>query len=73
MCNVQYAMCNVCDRARTACAQGKYGSYGAVDERKVTSSSVVELNLPSGGQQAYKRLAISFAPLTYNQVPPLTI
>jgi len=47
--------------------QGKYGSYGAVDERKVTSSSVVELNLPSGGQQAYKRLAISFAPLTYNQ------
>jgi len=47
--------------------QGKYGAYGAVDERKVTSSSVVELNLPSGGQQPYRRLALSFSPLTYNQ------
>jgi len=47
--------------------QGKYGAYGAVDERKVTSSSLVELSLPSGGQQPYRRLALSFSPLTYNQ------
>ena len=47
--------------------QGKYGAYGAVDERKVTSSSIVEVSMPSGGQQAYRRMAISFSPLTYNQ------
>jgi len=47
--------------------QGKYGAYGAVDERKITQSRVVSLPLPSGEKQAYRRMAISFFPLTYNQ------
>lgn len=47
--------------------QGKYGAYGAVDDRKVTSSQLLSVNLPSGGQQSYRRLSLSFAPLTYNQ------
>jgi len=45
---------------------GKYGSYGAVEERKVVSSSLVPLRLPSGGEQAYRRMSLKFAPLTYN-------
>lgn len=46
--------------------KGKYGAYGTVDERKVISSRVEELTLPSGGKQLYRRLILSFAPLTYN-------
>ena len=37
---------------------GKYGSYGAVEERKVVSSSLVPLRLPSGGEQAYRRMSL---------------
>ena len=46
---------------------GKYGQYGQVDDRKVVSSSLVEVKLPAGGVQAYRRLSIKFAPLSYNQ------
>ena len=45
----------------------QYGAYGAVDERKVTSTRLEELRLPSGGTQSYRRLGLAFAPLTYNQ------
>ena len=45
---------------------GKYGSYGAVEERKVVSSKLIPLRLPSGGEQAYRRMSLKFAPLTYN-------
>jgi hypothetical protein len=45
---------------------GKYGSYGAVEERKVVSSKLVPVRLPSGGEQAYRRMSLKFAPLTYN-------
>jgi hypothetical protein len=46
--------------------QGKYGAYGAVDDRKVTSWNIESVSLPSGGQQVYRRAAVSFSPLTYN-------
>ena len=45
---------------------GKYGAYGKVEDRKVLSSSVQLINLPSGGTQPYRRIALKFAPLTYN-------
>ena len=45
---------------------GKYGSYGTVEERKVVSSSVVPLSLPTGGKQMYRRIDLKFAPLSYN-------
>jgi len=47
--------------------QGKYGAYGAVDDRKITSSQTVSVSLPSGGKQTYRRLSLKFAPLSYNQ------
>ena len=46
--------------------QGKYGSYGQCDDHKVTSSSLEPLTLPNGKEQAYRRLSLKFAPLTYN-------
>jgi hypothetical protein len=47
--------------------QGKYGQYGAVDDRKVVSFEHVSVTLPTGGQQAYARIDLKFAPLSYNQ------
>jgi hypothetical protein len=47
--------------------QGKYGQYGAVDDRKVVSFERVSVTLPTGGQQAYARIDLKFAPLSYNQ------
>ena len=47
--------------------KGKYGQYGAVDDRKVVKSELVSLTVPSGGQQAYRRINLKFAPLSYNQ------
>lgn len=41
---------------------------GAVDDRKITSSRIVELKQPTGGMQKYRRISLSFSPLTYNQV-----
>ena len=46
---------------------GKYGAYGAVDDRKVVKSELTSEKLPSGGTQPYRRMAIKFAPLSYNQ------
>ena len=37
---------------------GKYGAYGAVEERKVVSSNSVALTVPGGGTQSYRRLAL---------------
>ena len=45
---------------------GKYGAYGKVEDRKVLSSSVQLINLLSGGTQLYRRIALKFAPPTYN-------
>ena len=45
---------------------GKYGAYGQVEERKVVSSSLVSLTLPTGGTQLYRRLDLKFSPLSYN-------
>lgn len=47
--------------------QGKYGAYGQVDDRQVTSSKLVPLTLTTGGQQGYRRIALKYAPLSYNQ------
>jgi len=45
---------------------GKFGQYGQCDDRRVTSSVIEPLTLPSGGKQMYRRLGLKFAPLTYN-------
>ena len=45
---------------------GKFGQFGKCDDRKVVSSSVEALTLPTGGKQSYRRMGIKFAPLTYN-------
>jgi len=47
---------------------GKYGQYGVVEDRKVLSSSLVSLNAGDGrgGKQGYRKLALKFAPLSYN-------
>lgn len=47
-------------------SDGKYGAYGKVDDRRVVSSSLMPLSLPSGGEQTYRRLDLKFAPLSYN-------
>jgi hypothetical protein len=47
--------------------EGKYGQYGAVEDRKVVSSKLVDLTLPRGGTQPYRMMSLKFAPLTYNQ------
>ena len=46
--------------------QGKYGAYGQVDDRTVLKSELESLSLPSGGTQTYRRIALKFAPLSYN-------
>ena len=46
---------------------GKYGAYGTVDDFSVTKSEVLTRKSPSGKDQAYRRLSIKFAALTYNQ------
>ena len=46
--------------------QGKYGQYGNCDDRKVVSSGLMSLALPSGGSQSYRRIDLKFAPLSYN-------
>lgn len=45
---------------------GKYGQFGACDDRKVVASSLEPLKLPSGSTQSYRKLSLKFAPLTYN-------
>ena len=45
---------------------GKFGQYGACDDRKVVSSAIEPLALPTGGKQLYRRIGLKFAPLTYN-------
>ena len=45
---------------------GKYGSYGTVEDRKVVSCSLASVTNPNGAQQSYRRMALKFAPLTYN-------
>ena len=45
---------------------GKYGSYGTVEDRKVVSCTLAQVTNPNGAQQSYRRLALKFAPLTYN-------
>ena len=45
---------------------GKFGQYGKCDDRKVISSTLEPLTLPSGGKQLYRCLSLKFAPLTYN-------
>ena len=46
---------------------GKYGAYGTVDDFSVTKSEMLTRKSPSGKEQAYRRLSIKFAALTYNQ------
>ena len=45
---------------------GKYGQYGRCDDRTVRKSTLEKLTLPSGGKQAYRRIDLKFAPLSYN-------
>ena len=40
---------------------GKYGSYGGVDEVAVSKDSTENLSTPTGGSQAYRRLALKFS------------
>ena len=40
---------------------GKYGSYGGVDEVAVSKDSTESLSTPTGGGQAYRRLALKFS------------
>ena len=48
--------------------EGKYGSYGAVDQVKVTGDELVALSSGGrGGKQSYRLLKIKFEALTYNQ------
>ena len=46
---------------------GKYGSYGAVDDRKVVKCELTSVRTPQGQQQSYRRLDLKFSPLSYNQ------
>jgi len=46
--------------------EGKYGSYGVVEDRKVLASDVEVLTTPSGAKTLYRRISLRFAPLTYN-------
>ena len=39
---------------------------GKCDDRKVVSSTLEQLTSPTGGKQQYRRLALKFAPLSYN-------
>ena len=39
---------------------------GKCDDRKVVSSTLEQLTSPTGGKQLYRRLALKFAPLSYN-------
>ena len=45
---------------------GKYGQYGQVEDRKVLSCTLTALTLPNGHKQQYRRMALKFAPLSYN-------
>lgn len=45
---------------------GKYGQYGQVEDRKVLSCTLTALTLPNGRKQQYRRMALKFAPLSYN-------
>ena len=45
---------------------GKFGQYGKCDDRKVVTSTLEPLSLPTGQKQLYRTMAIKFAPLTYN-------
>ena len=47
--------------------EDQYGSYGKVDDRKVEKCDLVSLKLPNGKEQAYRRIKLKFAPLSYNQ------
>lgn len=40
---------------------GKYGSYGGVDEVAVSKDSTETLSTPTGGSQVYRRLALKFS------------
>ena len=40
---------------------GKYGSYGGVDEVAVSKDSTESLSTPTGGSQTYRRLALKFS------------
>ena len=46
---------------------GKYGSYGTVDDFKISGAEVMEFKSPSGATQPYQRLNVRFDALTYNQ------
>ena len=46
---------------------GKYGSYGGVDDVRVVSQSSDSLSTPTGDRQTYRRLELKFSVLTYNQ------
>eukprot|EP00966_Prymnesium_polylepis_P155774 3598481-Prymnesium_polylepis.1 len=45
---------------------GKYGSYGGVDDFSLKDWELTSLNTPSGGAQQYRRCSIRFSALTYN-------
>ena len=44
--------------------EGKYGSYGGVDEVAVSGSASEALSTPTGGSQLYRRVALKFSVLT---------
>ena len=46
---------------------GKYGSYGSVDDFKISDVQSMEFSSPSGVSQAYTRMSVRFDALTYNQ------
>ena len=45
---------------------GKYGSYGGVDDVRVVSQSSDSLSTPTGDRQTYRRLELKFSVLTYS-------
>ena len=46
---------------------GKYGAYGGVDDSTIKASTIVGLKTATGKDQPYRRFALKFTPLTYNQ------
>jgi len=47
--------------------QGKYGAYGGIDDYSISTFEMLSFTNPSGAPQPYRRLAVRFDVLTYNQ------
>ena len=56
-----------CTALTSLCAALLVRIDGNCDDRKVLSSKVVPASLPGGGEQAYRRISLKYAPISYNQ------